>query len=255
MKIGFIGTGEITKAVVSGILSSRLKIKKIYLSERNKKISKQLSKKSKKIKIIKNNQDIINNSNWLFLSVTPAVGNKILNNYKFKKNQIIVSFISTINLEKLKKITKKKTNIVRAIPLPPISYMKGPIPIFPPNKKVKKFFGNLGNVIEIKNEKKSLYLWTTSSLMAPFYYLLLTTSKILQRGGINKVDSENYIKSLFYGLAYSALNDNKIELKNLIKKSQTPKGLNQQALNELKKKGFYKMIDKVSVKILKRLTE
>ena len=108
MKIGFIGTGEITKAVVSGILSSRLKIKKIYLSERNKKISRQLSKRSKKIKIIKDNQDIINNSNWLFLSVTPAVGNKILHNYKFKKNQVIISFISTIKLENLKKIIKKK---------------------------------------------------------------------------------------------------------------------------------------------------
>ena len=52
-------------------------------------------------------------------------------------------------------------------------------------EKVKKFFENLGNVIEIKNEKKSNYLWTTSSLMAPFYHLLLTTSKILQRGGVN----------------------------------------------------------------------
>ena len=143
----------------------------------------------------------------------------------------------------------------RAIPLPPIKYMKGPIPIFPPNKKVKKFFENLGNVIEIKNEKKSNYLWTTSSLMAPFYHLLLTTSKILQRGGVNKLVSENYTKSLFYGLAYSALNENNEDLKNLIKKSQTPKGLNQQALNELKNKGFYKLIDKVSIKILKRLTE
>ena len=30
MKLGFIGTGEITKAVVIGILRSKLKVKKIY---------------------------------------------------------------------------------------------------------------------------------------------------------------------------------------------------------------------------------
>ena len=51
MKIGFIGTGQITKAVVTGILNSKLKINNIYLSERNKKISKHLKSKSKKIKI------------------------------------------------------------------------------------------------------------------------------------------------------------------------------------------------------------
>ena len=47
MKLGFIGTGEITKAVVIGILGSKLKFKKIYLSERNKKISSFLRRKNK----------------------------------------------------------------------------------------------------------------------------------------------------------------------------------------------------------------
>ena len=59
MKIGFIGTGQITKAVVTGVINSNLKISQIFVSERNKKISRILKFKSKKIKIIKDNQDII----------------------------------------------------------------------------------------------------------------------------------------------------------------------------------------------------
>ena len=86
MKIGFIGTGQITKAVVTGIVNSKLKVSKIFISERNKKISRNLQIKSKKIKIIKNNQDIVDKSNWIFLAVTPNVGNKILNKLKFKQN-------------------------------------------------------------------------------------------------------------------------------------------------------------------------
>ncbi len=85
MKLGFIGTGEITKSVVIGLLGSKQKFKKIYLSKRNKKISKQLKNLSSKIIVLNNNQDIINKSNWIFLSITPEVGKKIIKKLKFKK--------------------------------------------------------------------------------------------------------------------------------------------------------------------------
>ena len=98
MKLGFIGTGEITKAVVSGIISSNIKFKKIYISKRNSKISNQLQKKNSKIVINSDNQNIIENSDWVFLAVTPNVAIKILKKLKFKKKQIIISFISTIKM-------------------------------------------------------------------------------------------------------------------------------------------------------------
>ena len=59
-------------------------------------------------------------------------------------------------MKQLKKIIKVKANIVRAIPLPPISLRKGPVPIFPPNKKVKNFFNHLGTTVEINKENSSV---------------------------------------------------------------------------------------------------
>ena len=140
MKLGFIGTGQIAKATILGILGSNLKVDRIYISQRNMNISRQLSKKSKKISILKDNQEIINKSNWVFLSITPNVGNKILKDLKFKPSQTIINFISTIGMSQLKKYIKVKAEIVRALPLPPISLRKGPVPIFPPNTKVNFFF-------------------------------------------------------------------------------------------------------------------
>jgi pyrroline-5-carboxylate reductase len=58
-------------------------------------------------------------------------------------------------------------DIVRAIPLPPISLKKGPVPICPPNKKVKAFFDKIGSTVEIKDEKSSINFWATSGMMAP----------------------------------------------------------------------------------------
>ena len=238
MKLGFIGTGQITKAVIYGILNSKIKYSKIYISSRNKKISSHLSKISKKIIVIKDNQKILNLSQWVFLSITPTVGNKIIKNLKFKKNHTIISFISTI--------------IVRAIPLPPISLKKGPVPIFPANKKVKKFFDNLGTTVEIKNESLSLNFWTTSSMMAPFYEILKTLTQWLIKKGVKKESAQKYITSLFVALSEDSLKKSK-DLKKLVKESQTPKGLNEQSLKELKKHGFYKALNMTSEKILKRL--
>jgi len=255
MKLGFIGTGQIAKATILGILGSDLKINKIYISQRNKKISSQLSKKSKKIFILKDNQEIINKSNWIFLSITPDVGNKILKNLKFKSSQTIINFISTIGTSQLKKYVKVKAKIVRALPLPPIALRKGPVPICPANKKVKNFFNHLGTAVEISNEKLFTNLWCMTAMMAPFYENLNTLSEWLSNKGLNKVDAQKYITSLFFAMSEDAVVNSKKDLKHLVKDSQTPKGLNEQGVKELRKAHFYISLEKTLNSILKRLNK
>ena len=252
MKLGFIGTGEISKAVIQGIISSKIKFSKIYISNRNNKISKQLSKSNKKISIMKDNQKIIDACEWVFLAITPVVGKKIIKELKFKKQHTIISFISTIKMKELKKFIKVKATIVRAIPLPPISLKKGPIPIYPPNKKVKRFFNNLGTTVEIKNEALSLNFWTTSSMMAPFYEILYTLSQWLIKKGVKKESAQKYITSLFVALSEDSFNKSS-DLKKLVKESQTPKGLNEQSVKELRKLGFYRDLNKTAESVLRRL--
>ena len=255
MKLGFIGTGKITSAVITGICSSSITYKKIIISQRNKSISSTLKKKFKKITISKNNQEIINSCDWIFLSVTPIVGEKIIKNLKFKSNQTIISFISTITLAQLKKAIKVKAKIIRAIPLPPISLKKGPVPICPPNKKVKDFFNKIGTTVEIKNEKSSINFWSTSGMMAPFYELLRVMTDWLVKRGVKRNDAQKYITSLFLALSEDAVVNSKKDLKYLVKESQTPKGLNEQGVKELTKAGFYKSLEKTLNSIHKRLNK
>ena len=255
MKLGFIGTGKIASSVVTGICKSSIKFNKIIISSRNKKISKQLKKKFKRIIIEKDNQKIVNNSNWIFLAITPTVGEKIIKNLKFKSNQTIISFISTITIPRLKKMINVKADIVRAIPLPPISLMKGPVPICPPNKKVKKFFDKIGSTVEIKNEKLSINFWATSGMMASYYEILKTMSNWLINKGIKRLDAQKYITSLFLALSEDAVVNSKKELQHLVKESQTPKGLNEQGLKEMSKKGVYKSVINTLNTIHKRLNK
>ena len=253
MKIGFIGTGKIASSVITGICCSKISFTKILVSPRNRKIANTLKTKFKRVIIARDNQEIVNNCNWVFLSITPSVGKKIIKGLKFKNNQTIISFISTITLTQLKKAIKVKAKIIRAIPLPPISLKKGPVPICPPNKKVKEFFNKIGTTVEIKNEKSSINFWSISGMMASFYELLRTMSNWLVINGVKRKDAQKYITSLFVALSEDAVVNSKKDLKYLVKESQTHKGLNQQGLKIMSKKGVYKSIVKTLDTIHKRL--
>ena len=255
MKLGFIGTGKIASSVITGICNSKINFSQIIISPRNKKIAANLKKKFKKISIAKNNQEIINKSNWIFLSVTPPVGQKIIKNLRFKSNQTIISFISTITIIELKKMIKVRADIVRAIPLPPISLKKGPVPICPPNKKVKNFFDKIGSTIEIKNEKLSINFWSISGMMATYYKMLREKSEWLVKKGIKRNDAQKYITSLFLALSEDAVVNSKKDLKFLVKESQTPQGLNEQGLKEMTKKGAFKSVVNTLNSIHKRLNK
>ena len=255
MNLGFIGTGKITSSVVTGICRSKISFKKIILSPRNRNIAKKLKKKFRKVSIAKNNQEIVNSCNWVFLAVTPTVGQKIIKNLKFKPRQTIVSFISTMTLIQLKKAIKVKAIIARAVPLPPISLKKGPVPLFPPNKKIKNFFDKLGTTVEINNEKLSKNFWSTSGMMAPFYELLSTMSNWLVKRGVKRDKAQKYITSLFVALSEDAVVNSNKDLKYLVKESQTPRGLNEQGVKELRKAGFYRSTEKTLNSILKRLNK
>ena len=174
---------------------------------------------------------------------------------KYRSNQKIISFISTINLDQLKRIIKKRAKIVRAIPLPPISLGKGPVPIYPPDKQVKNFFNKIGTTIEIRSEKSSKNFWATSGMMAPFYEMLKVLSDWLVKKGIKRGEAQKYITSLFLALSEDSIINSKKHLRYLVSESQTKGGLNEQCVKELRKSGFYKSLEKSLNSILKRLNK
>ena len=69
MILGFIGTGKISSSIVLGIFKSKLKVRRIYISSRNRSIAKKLATKFGRVKILKDNQQIINKSSIIILGI------------------------------------------------------------------------------------------------------------------------------------------------------------------------------------------
>jgi pyrroline-5-carboxylate reductase len=252
MNIGFIGTGKITTSVIQGLFRSKIKLKQILISERNKKNSSALSKQFKKVKVVKNNQDIINNSSWVFIAVVPTVAKKILQELTFKKNQTVVSFVSTLNMNYLKKTIRPATSIVKAAPLPTIASTLGPIILFPNNAKVTKFFNHLGMAIVAKNEQENNHLWTMTATMATFFEYCNTLESWLVKRKVNPNKAKDLIASLMFGLSHSMLLS-KTKTKQLVSDYQTKKGINEEFLKGLKQSGTFNAMNSNLTKILERI--
>ena len=252
MKLGFIGTGKIASSIILGIFKSKLKVSQVYISSRNRNIAKKLSQKFKKVKIIKDNQEIINKASHIILSVTPEVGKKILPKLNFK-NKKIISLISTIRINQLKQLCRSST-VVKAIPLPPIENRLGPIVICPASKAARNIFKYLGEVVEVSNEKASYRFWSAAALMATYYEMLNTTTNYLTTKGVNKTKATKYVGELFSALTKDALLKQR-SFKQLVAESQTPNGINMQVLKELKKGKFFNKLKKSLKNINKRLSK
>ena len=252
MNIGFIGTGKITTSVIQGLFRSKIKLKQILISERNKKSSSALSKQFKKIKVVKNNQEIIDSSSWVFIAVVPTVAKKILKELTFKKKQTVVSFVSTLNMNYLKKILHPAANIIKAAPLPTIESKLGPIILFPKNTKVTNFFNNLGMAIVAKNEQENNYLWTMTATMSTFFEYCNTLESWLVKRKVNSSKAKDLVASLMFGLSHSMLLS-KTKTKQGVGDYQTKKGINEEFLKGLKKSKTFHNMNSNLTKIFERI--
>ena len=253
MKLGFVGVGKIATSVIEGIFKAKINIKEIILSPKNNKNSKSLKKKFKKINIAKNNQEVLDKSNWIVLSITPKIGKQILKKLKFKKNHTILNFMSTIHNSELKKIIFPANQIFKIAPLPMIKYNLGPIVIYPKNKIIEKFFNKLGKVIATNDEKENKKLWVMTSFMATYLEIFNTAHKWFVKKGINPNTSKKYINHLFKALNNELLQNTNYSLDSMIKEFQTKGGINAELLMRTKKSGIFKNLDKGFNKIYNRI--
>ena len=91
--------------------------------------------------------------------------------------------------------------------------------------------------------------------MASFYEILRVLSNWLIKKGLKRKQAQQYVTYLYSALAELSKANSKKNLKLLVKESQTPGGLNWQGLNELRKSGYFKVLEKSINNILKRLNK
>lgn len=253
MRLGFVGTGTITTAVVTGLCTAARTPEHILVSPRNGERAAALAEAFPQVAVGADNQAVIDGSDWVFLAVIPQIAREVLAPLRFGPGQRIVNLIATLSGTELADLVAPATAIVRVVPLPPVARHLGPIILYPPDREVADLLDRIGSVVEVVDERQFHALWSVSALMAPYFALLGRTTDWLAAHGVEAATGSRYTGAMFHGLSVFGGEAGPEGFDPLTTEHQTPGGLNEQALRELAAGGWYDAVGTVLDDILARL--
>ena len=101
MKLGFIGTGALTAAIVSGLKSVAGNSVSVLLSPRNEEIAAQLAARYPDVRIASDNQAVLDACDTVMLAVRPQIAHDVLPRLRFRPEHHLISLIATLSREEI----------------------------------------------------------------------------------------------------------------------------------------------------------
>jgi len=228
LKLGFVGTGAITDAIIRGALKTSMPIAAIHISPRNAQVAAMLAVHSHKVKIAADNQAVVDNADLVFLAIRPQIAQEVIEPLTFRPGQRVVSLIAAVEIETLANWIGEDLPIIRAIPLPFVAELTGATAIYPPNREAAAFFDALGKAVEAATKHEFDLLGAASALMGTYFGVMETTTRWLQDKGMPYDQGKAYLATLFASLADVASRADAPSFETLRRDYSTKGGLNEQ---------------------------
>ena len=234
MNIGFIGVGKISSALVEGFCTSQLKDYGIYLSPRGEANSKRLAQQFEAVRRVESNQQVVDESDFVFLSVLPKDVERVVEELIFKEHQIVINLTPFFVQAELEKAVLPAKHASKAVPLPSVIYHNCPIPVLNPIKEVMDLFSYIGQPLPVDTEQNMHTIWTITGLISPFYDMMGTVSDWAKNLGVEPAIADQYVADMYQSLAYAAQQSKPVDFEGLAKHAATPGGMNEQAGREIR---------------------
>ncbi|MGN6669705.1 MAG: pyrroline-5-carboxylate reductase [Trinickia sp.] len=253
MRLGFIGTGVITQAVVKGLIRFGVRFDSAALSPRNADIAAGLAALDSRVRVCRNNQEVLDTSDVICLAVVPQVAEQVLSELQFGPNHHVISFIAATPIDELRRLTRATGPIVRAIPLPAVAEGKGSTVICPPDETTKQLFVPLGEAVEVDAERQFDALSAATATMASFYAVLQAQAMWLVEQGLPYDAARAFLSGYCVGLAHDTTRTGQ-SFAAMIDHFMTPGGLNEQVHAELSERGTYTHYGDALDRVFERIT-
>jgi pyrroline-5-carboxylate reductase len=239
MRIGFIGTGAITKAIISGLLNGGAADDTVIVSPRNAEVAARLSGCFPgRVTVAAGNQQVVDHVDVVVLAIRPQIAGEVLHQLQFRADQLVISLVAALSVEDLALMVAPATQIVRAVPLPSAAERASPTPIMPPDPVAKAIFDRTGTSIETSDVRAFAAMSAASGVMATYFAAAETAAAWLADNGLSTEAAAAYVRMLLSGLAGTAMRNPSVTFERLAQDHRTAGGLNEQFLNQMRALGF-----------------
>jgi pyrroline-5-carboxylate reductase len=255
MRIGFVGTGEITQAIVTGISKTDLAETPIHLSPRNETIAGRLASKFANVSVAKDNQDVLDNADLVFLAIRPQIVESVVRALTFRDDHHVVSLVAATPLDRLATWLNAKVQLAQAIPLPFVATLNGATAIHPADPVVSGIFAKLGTAIEVASKVEYDLLGTASALMGTYYGILEAGTKWLENKGLSHDSGRAYLNQMFGALSNAAALSPEKSFEEMRSEFSTKGGLNEQVYTTFAADGGVKALSDALDGVFRRIRE
>src|SRR5215469_2727943 len=252
-KVGFVGVGTIAEALIMGMSADGEQRADFLLSPRNRETSARLAHRFSFALVARDNQAVVDDSDIVFIALTPQVAEEVIKELRFRRHQQIVSLVAGLSIERLSHLVSPAKEIYRLIPLPANANRRGAITLYPPSEHLAELLTGIGRLVQVDDERELDVLWASTSLMGAYFGLMDAVARWLTERGVEEADARNYVAAIFHGLAVSALERPGESFRELIADHSTKGGLNEQAHRELVTAGWTERIQEVLTLVHERI--
>ena len=235
MRIGFIGTGTISAAVVSG-LQSLPNAPDVIVSPRSEAVSEALAARYPKVHRAGSNAEVAT-ADIVFLGMRPMHLEEAMAGIDFKAGQIVASMVAGFGLADVQARWPEAT-VCRFIPLPGIAHGKGPMATYPEVPEIVRLFTPLGDLFVAPDEAR-IHFGGLNSFMSSYFELQRALIDVGTRAGISEPDARRFVVSMLGMLADTAQRTPANAFDQLVEEHQTRGGLNERVRAALVEQGWF----------------
>jgi pyrroline-5-carboxylate reductase len=250
---GILGVGSIASSIVIGLCEGVTEPPQIVLARRNPARSKDLVARFRTATIASTNQEVLDRSDVVLLSVLPQQAEEVLGPLTFRDNQPVVSVMAGVNLSVLRALVAPATDVARSIPAPAVATRSSTTPIYPATEAALSLYKRLGGYLEIRDEIAYESVSAASATVEAYFHYLGAVADWLSRHGIAAEDARRYVASTFNDLN-AEMNTPDVDFGELARAHTTIGGLNEQFAHHLASKGAFIAVAEGLDAVLARLT-
>ncbi|MEN8361445.1 pyrroline-5-carboxylate reductase [Acinetobacter baumannii] len=236
-RIGFIGVGTISAAMIRGLLREDSQDFQIVVSPRNAEVAAQLAQEFAQVTIATDNQAVIDVSDTVVLAVRPQIAAEVIPALLFRDGQTVISVIATLTRLQLLAWIPANITLAQAVPLPFVEECRGATAVYPNEPDTLRLFNRLGQAVGCDTVKEYNLLAVASAMMASYFGMMGDIQQWLVQAGLPDASARTYISSLFSELAHVAEKNQHVDFEDLVEAHSTKGGLNEQACQVFRQQG------------------